>query len=724
MSSRSLGTLTIDLVAKTGMFEQGMDRAARSADQRMKNIEKSAKSVGVAIGSIGAGLVTGFGLIVRNTVKAEQEIAQLDAILKSTGNAAGFTRDQLVKMSQELQGKSIFSSGEIVEAQTRLLSYSGVLGENIPRAMQSIIDQSARLGISLTQSAETIGRALESPAKAAAALAQQGFGAAFTKEVRGTIDALVAAGREAEAQVMILEILEESYGGAAEAARNTLGGALTALKNTLSDVLTGGDGTLSGLTKAVNDLNDAINDPKVRQGFADIVDGAIRVATQLANAIPKVADFGSEVSAMVRRMGIDAGAFVEHVGAILDGAKQIFSLGLADGTLAEAEARLLNAKRTRKDMIAEERRERDRAAIEARARLGLANLNYVQDDTVIPGFTKNPPPRPPGTNPPGGGGSKRISEESKEAARLQSAYESLMASMRERIALFNSEGDAAKVRYDTEHGSLKALDDARKQALIAEAEQYDLMVKRRQEDEARLRMAEEESDRIREGLDYGKQVLADLQFELELMRMTNAERVTAIQLREMESEAVAEYGAAIAQANRDIEESMKQVELMDGARREFANFFEDVFSGTKSVKDAFSDMLNSIHQMIVRRISENWVEQLFGQMGSSQGGSAGGGWFQALAGLFGGGRANGGWANPNTMYEVNERGMEMATVRGRDYLLTGNAPVEITPNHRLGKGDGGSVTQVFNNPVMSNLQTDSQRAREQARKAQREMARA
>ena len=42
---------------------------------------------------------------------------------------------------------------------------------------------------------------------------------------------------------------------------------------------------------------------------------------------------------------------------------------------------------------------------------------------------------------------------------------------------------------------------------------------------------------------------------------------------------------------------------------------------------------------------------------------------------------------------VNERGFEMASVGGRDYLLTGSNPVEITPNHRLG---GSGVSQVNN----------------------------
>src|SRR5690606_4392171 len=282
MATRSLGQLTIDLIAKIAGFEQGLERAARVADKRMKQIEASAKSAGLAIGAIGGAVVTGVGVIVRNTMQAEKSLAQLDAILKSTGNAAGYTRDQLVSMAAEFQRTSTFSTNEIIDAQTRLLSYSGIVGENIPRAMQAVIDQSARLEMSLTQSAEVIGRALESPSKAAAALAQQGFGAAFTKEVRASIDALVAAGREGEAQIKILEILEESYGGAAEAARNTFGGALTALKNTLGDLLSGDDESLNGLTDAINELIKTLNDPDVRRGFQLIVNGATESATAVA----------------------------------------------------------------------------------------------------------------------------------------------------------------------------------------------------------------------------------------------------------------------------------------------------------------------------------------------------------------------------------------------------------------------------------------------------------
>src|SRR5690606_10074109 len=99
-------------------------------------------------------------------------------------------------------------------------------------------------------------------------------------------------------------------------------------------------------------------------------------------------------------------------------------------------------------------------------------------------------------------------EAEREAEQLQRSYESLMASMRARIALFNTEGEAAKVAYASEHRALKALDDAKKQELLTEAQRYDALVKRREADEAAYRLAQEEPRRIKEGLEYGKQVVS------------------------------------------------------------------------------------------------------------------------------------------------------------------------------------------------------------------------
>ncbi len=335
MSRRSLGTLTIDVIAEIGGFASGLDKSERQAEKWRKNVEKQARAAGVALtGAMAAGvtgLVAGIAKVIANSSAAEQEIGQLDAILKSTGGAAGYTRQQLLDMADTLSSKSTFSGGEIVEAQTRLLSYSGVLGSNIPRAMQAIIDQSARLGISVSQSAETIGRALESPSKAAAALAQQGFGAAFTKEVRGTIDELVKAGREGEAQVMILEILEESYAGAAEAARGTFAGALKALQNALNDLTTAKEGGLESATEAVNTLIHTLNDPSTKQAFDNLISFAAETTGDFIRLTGSIADFISKTSEISK---LNAG------GAVRDASE-----GALDQQMARI-TKLLNAEKS------------------------------------------------------------------------------------------------------------------------------------------------------------------------------------------------------------------------------------------------------------------------------------------------------------------------------------------------------------------------------------------
>lgn len=80
--------------------------------------------------------------------------------------------------------------------------------------------------------------------------------------------------------------------------------------------------------------------------------------------------------------------------------------------------------------------------------------------------------------------------------------------------------------------------------------------------------------------------------------------------------------------------------------------------------------------------------------GSGSSGSGGGGdWFgeaMAAAGIFG--MAGGGTARRGSLHEVNERGTELLTVRGRDYLMMGADEGLVTP---AGQWQGGSsVTTV------------------------------
>jgi len=288
--SKSLGVLTLDLVARTGNFVAGLDQAARHSQKRAKEIEKSMANAADAIKNVVGALAVGvsFTQIIRATADLQNEQAQLAAVLKSTGEAAGFSQGKLNEMADALSRTSILSAGEINQAQTTLLAFTGIVGEEFPRALQAAVDMASRTGMSVVSASETIGRALDIPSKGLAALSKQGF--RFSEEQKKLAEYLESTGRTAEAQALILQALEESYGGAAQAARDTLGGALTALSNSFNDLLTGEDG-VDQATDAINSLTDTLSDPRIKEAFGVIVAGVFGVTEAVARALPYVVDF-------------------------------------------------------------------------------------------------------------------------------------------------------------------------------------------------------------------------------------------------------------------------------------------------------------------------------------------------------------------------------------------------------------------------------------------------
>ncbi|KTT23238.1 phage tail length tape measure family protein [Pseudacidovorax intermedius] len=228
---------------------------------------------------------------LHETRDAEQEQAQLAAVLRSTGEAAGWSLDQLNDMAAELQKNSVFSDGDINKAQTRLLSYTGVVGEQVPRAMQAVIDMSARLGMDLNQSAETIGKALDVPSQGLTALSKQGF--RFTDDQKELVKQLEATGKTAEAQGIILQALESSYGGAAKAARDTFGGALSALQNNIDSLLTGDTGSMRQLKDSVEQLNQTLESDDTKRAFQTLLGWMTQVSKAAIEAGTDIVAFAS-----------------------------------------------------------------------------------------------------------------------------------------------------------------------------------------------------------------------------------------------------------------------------------------------------------------------------------------------------------------------------------------------------------------------------------------------
>src|SRR5690606_37398787 len=129
--------------------------------------------------------------------------------------------------------------------------------------------------------------ALEKPSRGVVALTRQGF--QFTEQQRKAMKALEDTGRLAEAQQMVIDVLAESYGGAAQAARDTFGGAMTAVKNAFLDLLNGKNG-IPAATEALNDLEKKMRDPNFQSSADKLTSGIVRAFGWAASALTSVAE--------------------------------------------------------------------------------------------------------------------------------------------------------------------------------------------------------------------------------------------------------------------------------------------------------------------------------------------------------------------------------------------------------------------------------------------------
>lgn len=301
-----LGAVAVRIGANISGLQRGLSDASgrlsafgkdgEGAAARIKNSFSSLSGV-VTATIAGASIGSAFRSFIQNTIDAQNEQAQLAAVLQSTGNAAGYSQQKLNEMAEAMAKASTFDSGEINIAQTRLLSYTGVVGESFPRAMQNAIDMATRMGMSVSQAAETVGRALDIPSQGLTALTKQGF--RFTDAQKELVKQLEETGKTAEAQAIIMEAMESSYKGAAAAAQNTLGGAIKNLQNAIKDTLTGDDQSVNGLTEAINDLANEMNSPEMKAGFVAIMSGLANVASYAVSAFSKLTTFGKVLGEVI-----------------------------------------------------------------------------------------------------------------------------------------------------------------------------------------------------------------------------------------------------------------------------------------------------------------------------------------------------------------------------------------------------------------------------------------
>jgi len=209
----------------------------------MQNAQRKLDKVGRKMQKLGAGLTVGVtaplvalsAIAIKNFDEQAKALAQVEAGLKSTGNAVGFTTKELEKQAEALQNNSLFGDEVILkDATAQLLTFTNITGEAFSRTQQAALDLSTRLDGDLKSASIQLGKALNDPIANLSALSRSGI--QFSKDQKILIKSLVEGGKIAEAQGVILSELEKQYGGSAKAAAAAGLGPFTQFKNILGDI--------------------------------------------------------------------------------------------------------------------------------------------------------------------------------------------------------------------------------------------------------------------------------------------------------------------------------------------------------------------------------------------------------------------------------------------------------------------------------------------------------
>lgn len=208
---------------------QDVSASSKELSEQLTNVAKTGAV-------IFAGLTGAIGLTIAKFRVQEQALFQQEAILKSTGFAAGLTSVELQKMASGLQAVTTFGDEAIISGQNILLTFKQIGKDVFPEVTQVMLDVASVMGTDLKSTSIQLGKALNDPITGLASLSRVGI--TFNEQQKEQIKTMQKAGNIAGAQAIILKELQSQFGGAAEAAAQGTG-TFVQFQNVLGDILEG-----------------------------------------------------------------------------------------------------------------------------------------------------------------------------------------------------------------------------------------------------------------------------------------------------------------------------------------------------------------------------------------------------------------------------------------------------------------------------------------------------
>ncbi|HBQ8012747.1 TPA: phage tail tape measure protein [Klebsiella pneumoniae] len=474
MAGKSLGTLTIDLVAKVGGFVSGMDKAERASAKWSKQVQddvakSSAALAGIGAAAIAAGLAvgaSGFQLLKSTS----RQIAETDRWAKSlqlstqellawqfAAEKAGISGDQMADIFKDIGDKIgdavLNKSGEAVDALNALGLSAEKLSKVSPDKQLLAIGESLgkiSTNAEKTTILESLGNDLSKllplfdnnnqKLKQFIDLAKD-YGVAPDPS---SIDDLVKVNQlfeDMEAQVAGLKI--EIAAGLAKVDLTPLQGSL-------------------------DKLHDVLTDPLVLQGISDLVSEVAQLAGWLvkaaAGAGQLAASTGNRFAALSGKIDLtnidQVNERIEYLQKILEGKKGFYSqsesmFGWITGV--DDSAKALN------DEL--------QSLIETRDKFSKASKSVLPLQVATVG-TDNP-----FSLPPGGTNGKPVKT---PTSKTENAFNSRLLDLQKQAALIETTGkktaevtELEKINFDITSGNLKKLSEAQKEQLRTAAKVLD-----------------------------------------------------------------------------------------------------------------------------------------------------------------------------------------------------------------------------------------------------------
>lgn len=481
MAGKSLGTLTIDLVAKVGGFVAGLSQAERASDKWRKQVQSDAKAAAVAFtgfATAASAAAIGVGVAGYNLLKTtSKQITETDRWAKSlnmstqsllewqyAAEKAGVSGDQMADIFKDIGDKIgdavLNKSGEAVDALNALgLSAKKLAGESPDKQLLAISDALGKIKTNAEKT--TILESLGNDLSKLLPLLDQGG-----EKLRQYMDAAKQFGvapddADIDKLVKVNSLFEDM--------ETQVNGVKIEIATGLANV------DLSGLQQAITDMGDVFKDPQVIQGLTDLVGGVVDLATWLV------------------KVGAEAGKLID-----------LYKGGQAVGdnaSISEIERRVNNLKTDIEDqgMLADINRigmdidgkKAELSQLERRLSIMKTGNNLPLGAATVAG-------KPVANDfSLGTGETNGKATPDASAKKLESAFKSLEMSYKRQIALIDTTGkknqevtEIEKLRFDFTSGKLTGINAAEQERLKQLATEVDRLNALKKVNEENLKLAE------------------------------------------------------------------------------------------------------------------------------------------------------------------------------------------------------------------------------------------